>query len=533
MTGPPSSNDDPGRRPSDSTASVARRSRLRAALHERLGIDPRALAAFRVGLGLVLLADLLLRSRDLVTFYTDAGVLPRSVLWATFPTLSTFSIHTVSGAAWVQGLLFVLAGVCAASLALGYRTRTAALLSWLLLVSLHARNPEVLNGGDSVLRRILFWGVFLPLGSRWSLDARREVGDGWLRSALRPRFGPEGRVVGVAAAGLLVQVVLVYTTNAAFKLDRGAWLGGDAMRHVFELGTFTTPLGAALSTQGALLGAVEAVWLAMVVCSALLVVLRGWPRTLFASLFIGGHLFMFLTMRLGVFPVVSMVSLLPFLPPKVWDAVERAAPSPGALPGAIRPGLGENSRPAGSAPTADAADHGDVTGRLAAVGHGLRTVGAVAGVVLLAVLVVWNAMAVGFLATPDAVNAAVDPTDHSWNMFANPPTADVWLVAPATLESGERVDALHGGAVEWTPPPDGAAWYPNARWRKYAHSVWHTEDEALLGSVAEGLCHRWNSAHEVDAQRVELHVVVEETDFGGSDPIRRSQLTSRECPTGG
>ena len=326
-----------------------------------------------------MLADLLLRSRDLVTFYTDAGVLPRSVLWATFPTLSTFSIHTVSGAAWVQGLLFVLAGVCAASLALGYRTRTAALLSWLLLVSLHARNPEVLNGGDSVLRRILFWGVFLPLGSRWSLDARREVGDGWLRSALRPRFGPEGRVVGVAAAGLLVQVVLVYTTNAAFKLDRGAWLGGDAMRHVFELGTFTTPLGAALSTQGALLGAVEAVWLAMVVCSALLVVLRGWPRTLFASLFIGGHLFMFLTMRLGVFPVVSMVSLLPFLPPKVWDAVERAAPSPGALPGAIRPGLGENSRPAGSAPTADAADHGDVTGRLAAVGHGLRTVGAVGG----------------------------------------------------------------------------------------------------------------------------------------------------------
>ncbi|WP_241431936.1 hypothetical protein [Natrialba chahannaoensis] len=41
-------------------------------LESRLGIDLRALAAFRIGLGLVLLIDLLtLRLPGLRTFYTD------------------------------------------------------------------------------------------------------------------------------------------------------------------------------------------------------------------------------------------------------------------------------------------------------------------------------------------------------------------------------------------------------------------------------------------------------------------------------
>jgi len=50
--------------------------RLSAALRRRIRIDVRALAAFRVALGVVLLVDLALRARNLTAFYTDAGVLP-------------------------------------------------------------------------------------------------------------------------------------------------------------------------------------------------------------------------------------------------------------------------------------------------------------------------------------------------------------------------------------------------------------------------------------------------------------------------
>ncbi|MDY7080948.1 MAG: HTTM domain-containing protein, partial [Halobacteria archaeon] len=80
-------------------------------------------------------------------------------------------LHALSGDAWFQVLLFVVASVFALMLVVGYRTKVATVVSLVLLVSLHLRNPVILNGGDSLLRRLLFIGIFLPLGEQWSVDA--------------------------------------------------------------------------------------------------------------------------------------------------------------------------------------------------------------------------------------------------------------------------------------------------------------------------------------------------------------------------
>ncbi|TKX52003.1 HTTM domain-containing protein, partial [Halorubrum sp. SS7] len=74
-----------------STASVRSRlsavvRRLSAAVAARVSVDPRALAAFRIGLGALLIADLLLRSRSLTAFYTDYGVLPRRAFFSDYST---------------------------------------------------------------------------------------------------------------------------------------------------------------------------------------------------------------------------------------------------------------------------------------------------------------------------------------------------------------------------------------------------------------------------------------------------------------
>lgn len=97
----------------------------RDAVARRFGIDSRALAAFRISLGALLLADLLLRARDLTAFYTDAGVLPRALLREQFPTFARVSLHAVSGSLWLQALLFLVAGGAALALLLGYRTTLA------------------------------------------------------------------------------------------------------------------------------------------------------------------------------------------------------------------------------------------------------------------------------------------------------------------------------------------------------------------------------------------------------------------------
>ncbi len=119
-------------------------------------------------------------------------------------------------------------------------------------------------------------------------------------------------------------------------------------------------------------------------------------------------------MKLGVFPLVCLTGLLPFLSAVVWDRLPV-------------PDSGITARLASRLPTA--------------------TFGFVA-------ILLVNAMSLGYVDTPDGVPDAV--AEKSWNMFSNPPRDDGWFAIPVTLESGERVDALRGTAARSRPTSVGA-----------------------------------------------------------------------------
>jgi len=102
-------------------------------LERCFGIDLRALAAFRVGLGALLLADLVYRCLDFRAHYTGLGILPRELHREIFSRAhSAWSLHLLSDAPAFQAGLFALAFAAAVALLVGYRPRVAALLSWIL-----------------------------------------------------------------------------------------------------------------------------------------------------------------------------------------------------------------------------------------------------------------------------------------------------------------------------------------------------------------------------------------------------------------
>ena len=400
---------------------------VRDAVASRFGADERALAAFRVALASLVLADLALRSRSLVAFYTDAGVLPTALLYERWPEISQFSIHALSGSAWVQGALFVLAAVVALAMLVGYRTTLATVVTGVLLVSLQYRNPMVLNGGDILFRMLFLWAIFLPLGERWYVDAVRSENH-------------RGRVLSVATAGVLLQVVVVYSVNAALKLRSDVWKSGEAIEYVFSLDMFVVGFGEVLAQYPGLLAAFDKLWITLVAGSFLLLVLTGWLRAALVALFAAMHLGMLATMQLGLFPLISVAALLPFVPAVVWDRL----PGRDAVP-VLRdlPVHGWERRlretlPLVSLPTPPESVrlwwNRSLSGGLA---------------VVLVVVLVWNAATVGFVAIPQDAPVNSDPSPR-WNMFAPAPLGtDAWFTAPGTLESGERVDAFQGGSFDW------------------------------------------------------------------------------------
>lgn len=468
--------------PTDRTTTKQRHSRglesFRAVLESRLGIDPRALGAFRIVLGVLLLADLaVLRLPGLGTFYTDASVFPRSTLLEAYPTVGRMSIHALSGAAWFQAVLFAIAGGFAFLLLVGYRTRLATLGSLVLFASLHARNPHLVNGGDTILLSFLLFGLFLPLEDRWSLEARRQP----------DRRGR--RVCSVATATILVHFVAIYVTNAVLKFQSEPWMDGTAVQQIFQLNQYLTLLGPALSAYPTALAAINWLWTAVLTAGALLLVVTGWRRIALVAAFGATHLGMATTMRLGVFPFVMIAGLLLFLPLGVWDRLERLVTVFGLE---TENGFGARSTVDGDGAPANTTGDG-APSRLR---RGRRLVASGLVACLLISSLLWQAAGIGVVDTP-AVEGELD--EAGWTFFApTPPSAHSWYAVDGTLESGETVDIANARRDR---PPTAAETYPSTLWKRYGMELRYA-DETQYESAAAYLCQRRD--REVDSLTISL-----------------------------
>ena len=498
---------------------------LRRRLRSRLAVDARSLAALRVALGAILLVDLLTRARYLRTFYTDAGVYPRSVLAASGSEQAALSVHALSGAAWFQALLFVVAGAFALLLVVGYRTRLVGVVSLLLLFSLQLRNPAVLNGGDRLLRVLLFVALLTPLGERWSVDALRR---GEARST----------VVGATTAALLVQPVAVFTSNAALKYRGEAWFAGEALAVAFANDAMTVGLGNHLGAYPSLLAALNWAWVTLLAGSALLLLATdGRLRGLAVFAYLGAFAGMAATMGVGLFPLVLAAAVLPFLTAPVWDAAARAVPDRLAERLADR-------RPSASSlgPLARPPLERRVLERLRRRGHEravsfavdyARSLLTVAGVLVLLWIVLFSGSHATGVDLPGAIESQA-PNDQRWGLYApDPSTSYSWYVSEAELVDGRTVDALGGGNATFEPPPDVATTYDTFRHRKFMGSVGSAafdEDDPLEERYAEWTCERAAEVHGGEVRRVTVYRVTQ-YDAPTADPPDPSvsTLAEREC----
>lgn len=466
--------------------------RTRSGFVRAVAVDIRALAAVRIACGALLLIDLAYRSVHLRAFYTDAGVLPSSALATLSPWYGHVSVHALSGALWFQVMLFLVAGVAALALLVGYRTKLATALSFVLLASLLARNPVILHSGDSLLLLVLFWGLFLPLGACWGFDARRGP-------------PPVRRVADLAAAALLVQVVTIYTINAVFKLRSDVWRSGEAMAIIYNTGRYTTPVGDLLVHFPGMLGVAGYLWIGLLASSILLVLTHGRMRTLLVALFFAAHLTMLVTMRLGLFPIISMAALLPFLPTPVWDALDR-------------------SRVASSWCSAGPKDLG---GPFTPLRLWDRSVKPVFMASCLALMLLWGGLGLGLVDAPETARSLTERHAGGWAMFATPGRDEVWYVAVGTTETGETWDPLHDGPVQFETVQQADHPFPDIRWRKYLAVAGPAPE--LRGALAEHLCGR-QAADGAGFVEVTVHRLEQASPLDGPHrPIRSEALGTYRC----
>ena len=452
-------------------------------------------------------------------------MLPRNAFFADYDTIR--SVYLLAGEPWAVALLFAVAGAVAIALTVGYRTRLATVISWGLLLSLQTRHPMVLNSGDSLLLMLLFWSAFLPLGVRWSVDAVRRADplDGSVSAdgAAAVHQG-DSAVTTVATMALLMQMLVMYLTNAVHKLEGDLWMSGEAIVYVMQADQFTYLLGNPLADFHGLLRVLTIAWVALLFASPLLLLSTGFPRAAIASMFVGMHLGMAVTMRIGLFPIVVVVGFIPFFQTPVWNTAERVVDrldGRGAL-AHWRSRLADGGRAIASLDASvsrsiasDRIDGLRESGLPVSLSRGRVLFTTILPCVFLVLMVLSSAQAVGYAETPDPAEDVLEAVemDQHWRMFAPDPAYTTrWFAMPATLEDGSTWDVFHDAPVTLDRPVRAETTYPTSRWRKYLSNVYTANNENHRSYLANYLCDDWNRTHETAVESVTIYQMYERTD---------------------
>ncbi|WP_299825878.1 HTTM domain-containing protein [uncultured Pontibacter sp.] len=452
-------------------------------------VDLRALAVMRIWIAGIVLTDLAIRATDLEAHYSNMGVLPLHVLHKHLWLPHFFSFHTLSGLWQFQVVLFILAAFFACWMLVGYKTRIATIASWLLLMSLQNRNLLIGQGGDDLLRMLLFWGMFLPWGRHYSYDA-----------AQNPKLTPsDNSYLSPATVAYIVQVGLVYFSTALLKNSPEWTTEGTALYYALSLDQILMPVGRLIYQYPDLLRilTLTAYYTELLLPFLLLIpIYNNFFRMVVVLVLVGFHISISLTLFVGLFYLINIASVAGLVPGPVMDWVDKRfltslrrprtgqfkklfeklrQPSPVSLQVQLRtPQLPKHLMPQ------------------------LRNT--FVSVALL--YCIWWNLSGTHLAIPKIPDSSrwfgyLLRLDQHWGMFA--PVVfkdDGWYVLEGQTADGKRIDInQQGKEVDHAKPASVVSLFKNDRWRKYSENYLYIHNTYARPYYCNYLVRRWNEAH--------------------------------------
>lgn len=453
---------------------------------EVLGMDLRALALFRISLGLTLIYDLVIRLKDLTEHYTDLGIVPRSVLENTFPYNAFPYIYMITGSSVGTIILFSIHILLAIFLILGLYTKFVTPLVWYFTISLHLRNLLVCFGGDVFLHVLFFWAMFLPLGDKWSLDSfltKKEEKDN------------SKSILSFGTIALTLQIAILYIISTEHKYSPEWRDDGSAVYYALSYDLYLRPLGKIiydLHMDGLLkLITISVYWLE-----------RVGPFFLFCPIYTSGfrllvillivlmHIGINLCLNVGYFGLVSCIAMIPFLPTIYLDKFcsliqNNIKVFPSILNDFLNP---------------IKVKYGNKLIEPDIVPLELKNILISLCFYYVCIQNLANIQPKTFIVPKEFSHIAkVVFLEQNWGMFTPASLkSNWWLVMPGKLKDGSIIDVFKQGKLDWEKPFLVEETFKSYRTSVYLNNLfayssnWHTN----LSNYGDFLCTNWNSKHD-------------------------------------
>lgn len=441
--------------------------------------DLRSLSLMRITVALTLATDLLVRVFNLKAHYSDQGVLPVEALYRMAWNDHYFSIHAISGSLFIQTIIFTLNLFCIFFLLIGYRTKLFTFLCWLFLVSLHNRNPLVHQGGDDLLRLILFWGMFLPWNYYYSIDSKRIVND--------PKPMSFFTLAGFA---YMLQVGYVYFFSAILK-SSPEWVSEySALYYALSIDQIVLPLGKMLYPYEDALR-----WITMFVYYTelllpLFLLVPYYPvqmRSVFIFVITLLHIGIALCLNVGLFPLIAVVALTGMLPGNVSARIARFFAS-----------LSEKNFVNFGKGLFNFSD--DYISRKVHCIPWEKNMDKVLILFFAVYVINWNLKTVKAPHLVDYSNhriAHVLRVDQHWGMFS--PAVfkdDGWFIFSALTADNREIDILQRGKnLNYAKLASVSGPFKEDRWRKFSENILMIRNAAFRPYYCSFLINQWNKTH--------------------------------------
>jgi hypothetical protein len=487
-------------------------------ISELARIDLRALAFFRIGIGFILLYELIVRSFWIWDHYSDFGIMPRGTLLSQYQNLDFWSFLFVNASIPFIWMHFIAHGLCALFLILGFRSRLMMFFCWLLLASLQNRN-FMISSGDALLRIAMFWAMFLPVGARYSLDALWAV-----------RKVKVNSLATLASFMILFQMAAVYFFSALLKSGPDWYPDFTATYYALQLDQFRTFFGIWLSQFPEFLHLTTILVFFLELVGPFLFfspIFTNGLRFVMVIFFAAMHVGFLLCLQIGAFPFVDLMALSLFLPSFFWDFIENKLLYKRGFfileKIKIIKVLSKLKKLA--------------VQEIAVVNHKITSL----IITLLGLLTLWCNIAwlpeSGVSLTPLPANvAATLLLNQRWLMFGPNVIKDSgWYVVEGSLVDGSSVDVYNQKfqAVSFTKPNNIADYYINERWRKYLMLLWEQNYASQRPYYANYLCKRWNRKEDnPDRQLKSLKIYFMREVIGPNyqrSPVEKVELWSHDC----
>ena len=441
-------------------------------------LDLRALALLRICLSLIIMTDIIFRLSDLEAFYTGQGILPLQALFQFHWDPAYFSLFATNDNYYLQGFLFGSYFFCAACLLVGYRTKLFTVLVWLFLVSLHNRNPLIMQAGDHLLRMVVFWAIFLPWGYLLSVDSLRNSGE--KKSNAYESF---------ASLAYICQIAFLYYFSALLKSSAEWRSEFTALYYALSIDQIIRPVGELLYPYYEFLRLLTAGTFYLELVLPLLLFMPFYNAWFRMAIIIGIALLqfgIFLTMNVGLFTATAVVIMIGILPTSfldwAWSRFSTKIQSLKVLANRLMqrvPSLKEEG--------------------MAIAPPRPRLSSEILVTLALVYVLGWNMQTVGKKAIPDNLLwiGSLFKLHQHWGMFS--PVVfknDGWFIYAGTTKDGREIDLNRSGnPIDYQKPERVADLVKNDRWRKYGELIIMRDNAHFRPYLCNYLLEDWNSSH--------------------------------------